>query len=106
MRDFHLNHSIRHMFLTLGGFVVAILLLESDGLLNWADRLEPGPLRSVAHPAASALNRTLQPLGIAGARDRPLDEATRLGWSDDAVRLARITPPPTEQAAASQPQTS
>jgi hypothetical protein len=106
MRDFHLNHSIRHMFLTLGGFVVAILLLESDGLLNWADRLEPGPLRSVAHPAASALNRTLQPLGIAGARDRTLDEATRLGWSDDAVRLARITPPPTEQAAASQPQTS
>jgi uncharacterized protein len=106
MRNFRLNHSIRHMFLTLGGFVVAILVLESEGLENWANRLEPGPLRTVAQPVASALNRTLQPLGISGARDRTLDEVARLGWSDDAVRLARITPPVTEGAAASQPQTS
>ena len=83
--------------------LVAILLLESDGLQNWANRLELGPLRTVAQPAASALNKTLQPLGIAGLRDRTLDEATRFGWSEDAVRLARMTPPPTEQAAASQP---
>ena len=105
MRDSRLNHSIRHMFLTLGGFVVVILLVESDGLENWATRLEPGPLRTVAQPVASAINRTLQPLGVGGVRDRTLDEAARLGWSDDAVRLARMTSPPTELAAATQPQT-
>ena len=106
MRNFRLNHSIWHMFLTLGAFVIAILLLESDGLEKWANHLEPGPLRSAAQPAASALNRTLQPLGIAGARDRSLDEAARLGWSDDAVRLARVTPPVAEPAAVLQPQTA
>jgi len=106
MRDFRLNHSIWHMFLTLGAFVVAILLLESDGLEKWANHLEPGPLRSAAQPAASALNRTLQPLGLAGVRDRSLDEAARMGWSDDAVRVARVTRPAAEQTAVMQPQTS
>jgi hypothetical protein len=80
------------MFLTLVGFAVAIVLLESDGLENWANRLEPGPLRWVAQPTAAALNWALQPLGIDDARDRMLDEAARLGWSDDAVRLARVAP--------------
>ena len=106
MRNFRLNHSIWHMFLTLGVFVVAILLLESNGLENWANHLDPGPLRTVAQPAASALNRTLQPLGIAGARERTLDEAARMGWSDDAVRVARVTGPPTGQTASLQTQTS
>jgi uncharacterized protein len=94
------------MFLTLGGFVVVILFLESDGLENWANRLEPGPLRTVAQPAALVLNRALQPFGVAGARDRVLDEAAYMGWSDDAVRVARVTPSPTDQAAAFQPHTS
>jgi hypothetical protein len=94
------------MFLTLGGFVVASLLVESDGLENWANRLEPGPLRTVAEPSATSLNRTLQPLGIARTRDRALDEAARMGWSDDAVRLARMTPAPMEQAEASHPPAS
>jgi hypothetical protein len=106
MRTLRLNHSIRQMFRTLGGFVVVILLLESDGLENWANRLEPGPLRTLVKPAASALNRTLQPFGVAGARDGVLDEAARLGWSDDAVRLARMTPSSTEEAAALRPHTS
>src|ERR1700741_3036313 len=101
MRDYRLNHSIRHMFLTLGGFALAILLLESDGLENWANRLEPGPLRTLVKPAASALNSTLQPLGVAGARNRTLDEAARMGWSDDAVRVARMRTAPTERAATS-----
>jgi len=96
------------MFLTLVGFSVAILLLESDGLENWANRLEPGALRCVAQPIASALNRALRPLGIADARNRTLDEAAHLGWSDDAVRLARMNPTQTmdTETAASQSQTS
>ena len=103
MRNFHLNYSIRYMFVTLGGCVLAIVLLESNGLQTWANRLEPSLLRSLAQPAASALSRTLQPLGFASVRDRTLDEAARVGWSDDAVRLARMMPSPTEQAAASRP---
>src|SRR5579871_1087412 len=102
MRDSRLNHTTRHMFLTLGGFVVAILLLEPDGLQNWAERLEPGLLRTIAVPAVSALDRTVQPLGLAGFRDRTLDEAARIGWSDDAVRTARMATPSTVQAAVSQ----
>ena len=101
MREFRLNHSIRHMFPTLGVFVVAILVLDSGGLQNWAERLEPGPLRSLMQPAASGINRMLQPLGVAGARDRTLDEAARLGWSDDAVRVARMAPSSSVQVAAS-----
>ena len=80
--------------------MVAILLLESGALQNWADHLEPGPLRSVAQPFAFAINRTLQPLGIAGARDRTLDEVARMGWSDDAVRSAHMARSPAEHAAA------
>ena len=102
MRNFRLKHSIRRMFLTLGGFVVAAVLLESDGLQNWANQLEPGPLRTIARPAASALGKALQPLGISGVRDRALDEAARVGWSDDAVRLARVTARDIESATALQ----
>lgn len=94
------------MFLTLGGFVVAILLLESDGLENWASRLEPGPLRTVAQPAVSVLDQAIQPLGLGGARDRVLDEAARLGWSDDAARLALVAGPHVDQGDASRLQTS
>jgi uncharacterized protein len=102
MRNYPLNHSTRHLFLTLVGFVAAILLLESDGLANWADRLDPGPLRAITQPAASALNSALRPLGLADARDRALDEVARMGWSDDAVRLARVTLPPSTQTAPAQ----
>lgn len=106
MRNYPLHHSTRHMFLALAGFVAAILLLESDGLANWADRLEPGPLRAVAQPSVTALNRALRPLGLADARDRALDEVARMGWSDDAVRLARVAPPPSGQIAPLQTQPS
>src|SRR3954466_8921882 len=104
MQNVRLYHSIRPMFLTLGAGVLAILLLESDGLENWANRLEPGPLRTLAEPVAAMFKRTLQPLGIAGVRDRTLDEAARLGWSDDAVRVGRMNAAGTYQAATSAPQ--
>jgi hypothetical protein len=34
---------------------------------------------SLAYPVSSALKRTLQPFGVAGTRDRVLDEAARMG---------------------------
>ena len=97
MPNLRLHDSTRCLFLTLGGFVLAILILDSGGLANWANRLEPGLLRSVSQPAASAIKSALEPLSVAGARDRILDEAARLGWSDDAVRTARVTSSPFEQ---------
>jgi len=91
MNHVRVSHSIRQMFLALAGFVVGISLIESDGLAKWADRLEPGALRSVAAPATAALNKLLQPLGAGALRERAVDEAARIGWTDDAVRLAHHT---------------
>ena len=89
MKNLTFTHSFRQLFLALAGFVVAVALIESDGLANWADRLQPGPLRTVAVPAANTLQKSVQPLGISTVRERALDEAARIGWTDDAVRLAR-----------------
>jgi hypothetical protein len=93
MQNIKLTHPIRQMFLALAGFVAVIALLESEGLANWADRLEPGPLRSLAAPAADALNGIVQPLGLSALRGRALDIAAQAGWSDDAVRLAHSRKP-------------
>lgn len=89
MQNVKASQSIRQMFLAVAGFVTVICLIESDGLASWANRLEPGLLRCLAVPTVTALHRALQPLGTGALRDRALDEAARLGWSDDAVRLAR-----------------
>src|SRR5947209_1796098 len=93
MQNLKVTHPIRQMFMALAGFVVAITLIESDGLASWADRLEPGFLRSVAAPSAATLDGWLRPLGITTVRDRALDEAARIGWTDDAVRLAHSAKP-------------
>jgi hypothetical protein len=100
MKSVKATHSLRQMFLSVAGFVVAILLIESGGLKNWADRLEPGPLRTVAVPVTGVIDRALAPLGIAEVRDGALDEAARLGWSDDAARLARTSRPAVARAMA------
>jgi hypothetical protein len=88
MQNVTISHSIGQMFLAVAGFVVVIGLLESGGLANWANRLEPGALRSVAVPATSGLNKLVQPLGVSGIRERALDVAADTGWTDDAVQLA------------------
>jgi hypothetical protein len=92
MQNFKLKHSIRQMFLAVAGFVVGISLLESGGLANWAGRMEPGVLRSVAVPVAATLNKVLLPLRVGAIREGALDELARIGWTDDAVRLARRNP--------------
>ncbi len=105
MQNVTLKHPIRQMFLALAGFLVAIVLIESDGLRNWADRLEPGPLRTVALPVTASIDKVVHPLGIGAIRNRVLDETAHLGWTDDPVRLAAVSKPapahaPESQAAA------
>ena len=108
MQNVRVTHSVRQMFLAIAGFITVISLIEADGLARWADRLEPGMLRSIAAPATAALDKSLRPVGIAALHDRALDEAARLGWSDDALRLARIARPagaaPFQPASSTAPQ--
>src|SRR5215469_687584 len=94
MHNIKLTHSIRQMFLVVTGFIGVIAFIEADGLTNWADRLQPSALRSAAVPWTAALHKLVQPLGLTAVRQRALDEAARIGWTDDAVRLAHNTTPP------------
>src|SRR5580704_13724752 len=100
MENVRLSHPIRHMFVAVSGFILAIVLVESDGLKNWAEALQPGMVRTVAAPIIAAIDRSLQPLGIAKLRDRALDESARFGWTDDAARIARNTRPAAPRGAA------
>jgi hypothetical protein len=77
------------MFLAVAGFLVAIVLLESDGLASWANHLEIGALRSVAVPVTASVQKTLHPLGVAAVRDHALEALARVGWTDDAAMLAK-----------------
>ena len=94
MRTNPITHPIRQLFLVLAGFIVAIALLESDGLASWANHLDIGPLRTAAVPATSALQKTLAPLGIARLRQGTLLNLARIGWSDDPALLAAASAGP------------
>jgi hypothetical protein len=85
-----ITHSIRQLSLVVAGFVAVSLLLESDGLAHWADRLEPGPLRTIAVPTAQAIEKTLAPLGVSALREGALKNLARVGWSDDEALLAEV----------------
>ena len=67
MRTITLTHSIRQLFLAIAGFVVAIVLLECDGLASWANHLELGPLRTVAVPVTSSVRWALDRTGAGQA---------------------------------------
>jgi len=71
----------------MAGFALTILLLESEALATWADRLDVGPARSAAVQVTAALDRTLRPLGFERVREDGLDGLDRLGWTDDPARL-------------------
>jgi len=88
MRKLTLTHSIRQLFLALAGFVVAIVLIECDGLANWANHLELGPLRTVAVPVTGSVRWALDRTGAGKVRAGLLAELAHLGWTDDAALLA------------------
>src|SRR5271157_3237416 len=94
MRSVSLTQSIRKMAMVIVGFLVVIVLLESDGLASWANHLEIGPLRTVAVPVTAAVQKTLHPLGVAAIRNRALEALARVGWTDDAALLAKAANPP------------
>ena len=77
-----LRNDRRQLALVATGFVLVIALLESRGLIVWADRLEVGPLQQQLAQGARALDGALTPLGIAAWRPRALETLARTGWSD------------------------
>jgi uncharacterized protein len=86
MRSLKYN-SIPQLGAVLAGFALTIILLESEALLTWAQRLEIGFGRGEAVQATSLLHKALQPLGIEKLRQQGLASLDRLGWSDDPPRL-------------------
>jgi lysophospholipase L1-like esterase len=80
-------NSTRDLAYVIIGFALTIVLLESQALLTWAQRLEVGFGRNAAVEAASAIHKTLAPLGIERLRQQGLADLDLLGWSDDPARL-------------------
>jgi lysophospholipase L1-like esterase len=72
----------------LAGFIIAIVLLDSAGLSQWAERLDVGPLRAIAAPATQHIDAHLRPLGVDEIRPRLIATLGRFGWSDDPAALA------------------
>ena len=88
MRPYSRYTSVRGLSWSVAAFALLALLLESGGLLSWAQRLELGPERTVAMPLAQGLARGLQWTRLAALRHREEVALARVGWSDDPAALA------------------
>ena len=88
-----LRNDRRQLALVAAGFVLVIALLESRGLIVWADRLEVGPLQQQLAQGTRALDGALTPLGIAAWRPRALETLARTGWSDMPQDDGKGAPP-------------
>lgn len=86
MRNVRFN-SLPQLAAVLTGFALASLLLESEALVSWADRLDVGAARNRAVRTTESVQRIVHPLGIDNLRRQTLEALDRLGWSDDPVRL-------------------
>jgi hypothetical protein len=80
-------NTLTQLAAVMAGFALTILLIESEGLQRWAQRLEVGPAAMIATRATGDLHRVLQPLNIEWIRRESLADLDRLGWSDDPARL-------------------
>ena len=90
MQGYRRFSTVQQMSASVAAFVVLALVLESGGLLNWAQRLDLGPERTVALPAVMTLHRALAWTRIERARRYELVELARIGWSDDPEALALV----------------
>lgn len=70
--------STRSLACLLAACLAVVTMLEASGLLTWAQRLEIGPLRRIALPAAHAVHDGLQPLGITRWRESLLADLHKL----------------------------
>lgn len=86
MRPSRFN-SLPQLAAVMTGFVLAILLLESEALATWAERLDVGPARARAVAVTAAIQKTLRPLQFVQVRRDALDALDLLGWTDDPARL-------------------
>lgn len=86
MRPLRYN-SLSQLAAAMAAFSLTILLLESEGLLEWAQRLEVSRASLIAVQATGVLHRVLQPLHIEWVRREGLADLDRLGWGDDPARL-------------------
>ncbi len=93
MRPYRRFSTLPQLTLSLATFVGLILVLESGGLYDWAQRLDLGPERTVALPTFTFLHRALVPLRIEKQRNHALIVLARIGWSDDPALLATLKPP-------------
>ncbi|HEX4998193.1 MAG TPA: DUF459 domain-containing protein [Terriglobia bacterium] len=82
---FNSSHQMAAVFC---GFIAVILVVESRGLQVWAERLEVGPLRTVALRVTSSWRRAMQPLGLESFRETAITDLARVRWSDDAAQTA------------------
>ncbi len=81
------SNSLPQLAGVLTGFALTILLLESEALVSWADRLDVGVGRDRALQATESIRRIAQPLRIEKIRRQTLAGLDRLGWTDDPARL-------------------
>jgi hypothetical protein len=94
MRAYRRFSGVWQMAVSVAVFAALLLLLDSGGLLDWAERLDLGLERSVALPLTMALHDRVARLGIERARRGALVELVRAGWSDDPAALAQVRPSP------------
>jgi hypothetical protein len=82
------------MAAVFAGFVAVILIVESGGLATWAERLEIGPMRTVAVAVTSRWRNLMHPLGVEQLRETAIVNLQKVGWADDAVFVADVPSTP------------
>ncbi len=80
-------NSLAQLATVMAGFACTILLLESEALTVWADRLDMNRGSMLAMRTTAEIHNALHPLGIENVRKESLSGLDRLGWSDDPARL-------------------
>lgn len=81
------RNSLPQLAALLVGFIATALLLESEALVSWADRLDVGANRTRAIRITSAIHQHIEPLRTNAIRRETLNGLDRIGWTDDPARL-------------------
>ncbi len=82
----------RHLTITMLSALLGLVLLESRGLVVWADRLETGTLQHIAQPVTQWMDQRLRPLRIGEMRPAVLHQLEVIGWSESSTQLPPLAP--------------